>query len=173
MSHPPSPLELRPFESADAEQVAPWLDGPGLSVPPGQAWVDRLVADRRIVALVAHRGGDNVGLVRLDCAPDGVAELTIVVDAGRRRQGIGAEMFALMLHHARRVGMRRLLANVDVANEAALSFFADMGFAGADLEMRTRLFVTYHSWEWHGFPYHSKKSMRELIPLRLKLLTAK
>ena len=90
MSHPTSPLELRPFESADAEQVAPWLDGPGLSVPPGQAWVDRLVADRRIVALVAHRGGDNVGLVRLDCAPDGVAELTIVVDAGRRRQRIGA-----------------------------------------------------------------------------------
>ena len=130
MSHPPSPLELRPFESADAEQVAPWLDGPGLSVPPGQAWVDRLVADRRIVALVAHRGGDNVGLVRLDCGPDGGAELTIVVDAGRRRQGIGAEMFALMLHHARRVGMRRLLANVDVSNEAALSFFAGMGFEG-------------------------------------------
>ena len=51
--------------------------------------------------------------------------------------------------------------------------FAEMGFEGADLEMRTRLLVTYESWEVHGFPFHSKKSMRELIPLRLELLTRK
>lgn len=32
------------------------------------------------------------------------------------------------------------------------SIFADLGFAGDELEMRTRLFVCYHSWEATMFP---------------------
>ena len=53
------------------------------------------------------------------------------------------------------------------------NLFAEMGFEGPDLEMRTRLFICYHSWEVPMFSTHSKKSLRELIPLRLELLTRK
>ncbi|MCK5941198.1 MAG: hypothetical protein KAI24_04440, partial [Planctomycetes bacterium] len=71
MLPPIESLLLRPFELADAEVVAPWLCGPGLSLPRGSsAWPERLIRDQRIVALVAQERGDKVGLVRLDCGPD-------------------------------------------------------------------------------------------------------
>lgn len=125
-----NPLQLRPFEVADAEFVEPWLCGPGLSVPHGSsAWPERLVRDARIVALVAHAAGEPTGLVRLDCGPDGVAEVTIVVAPEHRRGGRGRSMFQQALVHAREVGMRRLVAYIDIANESALGFFAECGFA--------------------------------------------
>jgi len=51
--------------------------------------------------------------------------------------------------------------------------FAELGFAGEDLEMRTRLFVVYHSWERTTFPKESKKKLRNLIDRRLSLLLRK
>ena len=123
------PLLLRPFELADADFVAPWLSGPGLSLPRGSsAWPERLLRDKRIVALVAQASGDPVGLVRLDCGPDGIAEITLVVAPEHRRSGRGQMMFEQALVRAREVGMRRLVAYIDIANEAALSFFSGVGF---------------------------------------------
>ncbi len=124
-------FSLRPFVLADAGAVEPWLDGPGLSLPPGQArrqWPHRLLADARIVALVAEAHGRRIGFVRLDCGPDRVAEVTLVVAPGCRRYGFGSAMFQAALHRARRLGLRALVACIDIANEPALSFFADQGF---------------------------------------------
>ncbi len=53
------------------------------------------------------------------------------------------------------------------------ALFAELGFTGDELEMRTRLFVAYHSWESTMFPSASKKALHKLIPLRLELLTRK
>lgn len=124
-------LQLRPFRLADAGTVEPWLDAPGLSRPGGAArrdWPQRLLADQRIVMHVAEAGGRQVGLVRLDCGPDRVAELTIVVAPGCRRAGLGGAMFAAALAHARRLGLRSLVALVDLDNGAALAFFGEQGF---------------------------------------------
>ena len=49
--------------------------------------------------------------------------------------------------------------------------FAELGFAGEELEMRTRLFVCYQSWERTMFRRDSKKALRAHIPLRHALLT--
>jgi AcrR family transcriptional regulator len=49
--------------------------------------------------------------------------------------------------------------------------FSQLGFEGVDLEMRTRLFVCYHSSERSMFWKESKKSLRELIQKRVDLLT--
>ena len=123
------PLQLRPFELRDAEFVAPWLCGPGLSLPRGSsAWPERLLRDARILALVAHVDGLPAGLVRLDCGPDGIAEVTLVVAPEQRRRGRGRWMFQQALVRAREVGMRRLVAYIDIANEAALDFFGELGF---------------------------------------------
>ena len=48
--------------------------------------------------------------------------------------------------------------------------FAELGFKGDELEMRTRLFVCYHSWEDTMFPdlYNQKHS--KLLKLRYKYL---
>ena len=46
------------------------------------------------------------------------------------------------------------------------------GIQGDELEMRTRLFVCYQSWEQTSFR-DSKKVRRRLIDRRLRLLTRK
>lgn len=51
--------------------------------------------------------------------------------------------------------------------------FSELGFVGDDLEMRTRLFFCYHTWERSMFSKDSKKFLRKLIPKRLALLTKK
>ena len=48
--------------------------------------------------------------------------------------------------------------------------FRELGFKGADLEMRTRLFVGYHSWERTAFPHQSKAQAKRLIKRRIDLL---
>lgn len=124
-------LRLRPFVLADAGAVEPWLVGPGLSLPAGRArqdWPQRLLADARIRAHIAERGARQVGFVRLDCGPDRIAEVTLVVAPECRRQGLGRKMFRAALQEARRLGLWRLVAIVDAGNQPALEFFAEVGF---------------------------------------------
>jgi L-amino acid N-acyltransferase YncA len=66
--------------------------------------------------------------VRLDCGPDHIAEITMVVDPACRRRGHGRQMFAAALGESRRRNLRCLIAVVDFGNDAALQFFAELGF---------------------------------------------
>jgi len=50
--------------------------------------------------------------------------------------------------------------------------FRELGFKGADLEMRTRLFVGYHSWERTAFPQQSKVQAKRMIRRRIELLVS-
>lgn len=126
-----SPLRTRPFAVADAGAVEPWLAAPGLSVPAGSLrhqWPQRLVADARIVALVGEAAGRRIGFVRLDCGPDRVGEITLVIAPEARRHGHGSALFAAALTHARRLGLHALVACVDLRNAQALAFFQELGF---------------------------------------------
>ncbi len=131
----PSSIHVRPFCLADAGAVEPWLQGPGLSLPRGAArlqWPHRLLADARIVARVAVHGAHLVGFVRLDCGPDRVADLTLVVAPEFRRRGLGRLLFDAALVSARQLGLRQLVASVDTGNAVAIDFFVDRGFAFED-----------------------------------------
>lgn len=124
-------LHLRPFRLNDADAIEPWLEGAGLAVPGGVArreWPVRILADQRIVMKIAESHGRRVGLVRLDCGPDLVAEITVVVAPGERRKGLGRAMFEAALALARELGLRRIVASIDHGNDVAQDFFADMGF---------------------------------------------
>lgn len=127
-------LQLRPFALGDALVVEPWLSSPGLSVPAGslrREWPQRLLADQRIVALVAEARGRRLGFVRLDCGPDGIAEVTLVVAPDCRRFGFGRAMFHAALLRARSLGLRGMIALVDLTNQPALGFFDELGFVPA------------------------------------------
>lgn len=50
----------------------------------------------------------------------------------------------------------------------ARQLFREAGFEGADLEMRARLFVGYHSWERTTFPQQSKAQTTRLIKRRVE-----
>jgi GNAT superfamily N-acetyltransferase len=126
-----SPLRTRPFAIADARAVEPWLDAPGLSRPAGSLrheWPHRLLADSRIVALVGEADGRRIGFVRLDCGPDRVGEVTLVIAPEGRRRGHGSALFLAALKEARRLGLHALVACIDLQNAPALSFFQEQGF---------------------------------------------
>jgi len=53
------------------------------------------------------------------------------------------------------------------------AIFAELGFEGDELEMRTRLFVCYHSWEDTMFPDLSDQKHSKLLKLRYKYLVKK
>lgn len=61
-------------------------------------------------------------------------------------------------------------------NRTRLNFvkyaLAELGFSGDDLDMRSLLFVCYHTWETPMFPEISRKRRRELIAKRIELLTS-
>jgi len=55
-------------------------------------------------------------------------------------------MFAIALQRAREVGMRRLVAYVDLANEPAKQFFCDVGFESSGISgSRIRLDRLVHA----------------------------
>ena len=51
--------------------------------------------------------------------------------------------------------------------------FRELGFEGDELEMRTLLFVCYHSWEMSMYRGESERKLTRLQKLRIKLLTKK
>ena len=57
--------------------------------------------------------------------------------------------------------------------EFARGIFRELGFRGEDLEMRTRFFLCFHSWERSMFWTDSKKSRRESVRRRADLLIRK
>ena len=141
---------MRPFELADAATVVPWLDSPGIGLPPGRArerWAERLLVDPRVRAWIAERpvgeapvstttgsdpgsGGEQVavGFARLDTGPDRIAELTVAVAPSWRRTGVGTDMLELITRVCQASRVRRLHAVVDPANRPAVGFFRDHGF---------------------------------------------
>lgn len=124
-------LRLRPFRLADATTVVPWLDGPGIGLPPGTAgdrWAELLLANPRVRAWIACEGEAQVGFVRLDTGPDRVAELTLAVAPQWRRRGMARRILDLVVRASRAGRLRRLYAVVDPGNAAALAFFRESAF---------------------------------------------
>jgi ribosomal protein S18 acetylase RimI-like enzyme len=128
----PLGLRFRSFVESDLDELRPWLEATGLGLPAalGRAGLGRrLASDPRILCRSAvARSGELVGFVRLDVGPDRVADLTLIVAPGQRRQGIGAQLLEEALRVARGAGIRRLLAVIQDSNERAQAFFRGQGF---------------------------------------------
>ena len=125
------PLQFRLFEAGDSALLGAWLAASGLGLPPGmddRAWTERILTDPNIACWAATQAGRTVGFLRLDVGPDRSAELTLIVHPERRRSGLGMAMVEQALQQARRQGLHRLLAVVEVTNDAAQEFFRHAGF---------------------------------------------
>ena len=128
----PLALHIRPAVAADLALVGPWLRRAGLGLPErldDDLWGRRAIEDPRIVCSVGvGEAGDTLGFFRLDVAPDRVAEITLLVAPGHRRRGLGSQLLERALGEARRRGLRRLEAVVQVDNRSARAFFEEAGF---------------------------------------------
>jgi len=125
-------MQLRPLAPRDLRLIAPWLHAAGLGVPAGvchKSWGERLASDQGIVCRFAAVAGRTVGFFRLDLAPDGTAEVTVLVAPTRRRRGLGGQLLVAAMAEARERGMRHLVAAVRTDNIAGRAFFGAAGFA--------------------------------------------
>ncbi len=112
---------------------------------------------------------ENTQLLALDPKSRLVKAAEIIVDHDLTRYEISVRQWALQDSKAARA--------VKKANRKRLDFgratFSELGFTGDELEMRSMLFVCYHSWEFPMFREISRKRRRELIARRIDLLTRK
>lgn len=92
----------------------------------------------------------------------------IIVDNNLVRYEIGIRQWA--------VNDKKAARAVRLVNRQRLDFgrlaFGEMGFSDDEVEMRSMLFVCYHTWETPMFPEISRKRRRELIARRIALLTS-
>jgi AcrR family transcriptional regulator len=93
----------------------------------------------------------------------------IIHDYELTRYEIAIRQWALQDKEAARAVKKSNRLRLDFVRTA----FSELGFKGEDLEMRTMLFVCYHSWETSMFREISRKQRREQIAKRIDFLTRK
>ena len=91
-----------------------------------------------------------------------------ILDYELTRYEIAIRQWALHDAEAARAVKRANRLRLDFVRAA----FSELGFKGEELEMRTMLFVCYHSMEWSMFREISRKRRRNQILKRIELLTS-
>jgi phosphinothricin acetyltransferase len=64
------------------------------------------------------------------------AEVSVYVDAGHRRRGVGRVLLAALLERARAAGLGVLIARIAEANEASVRLFEEAGFGHIGTQRR-------------------------------------
>jgi len=93
----------------------------------------------------------------------------MILDFELTRYEIAIRQWALQDAGAARAVKKVNRLRLDFVRKA----FSEIDFKGDDLEMRTMLFVCYHSWESPMFREISRKRRRDQIAKRIELLTSK
>ncbi|MCP3877679.1 MAG: TetR/AcrR family transcriptional regulator [Sulfitobacter sp.] len=130
--------------------------------------------DDLLKQLLDHWIAETTAVITADerlLALDPKARLTrvaeMVIDHNLERYDMAFRQWALAEARAMRA--------VRKVNRLRLEFvggaFGELGFTGDELEMRTLLFVCYHTWEASTFRELSRKRRRALIEKRIELLT--
>lgn len=106
------------------------------SFPPGEIWdaaaFAALLGQAGVGALLDPAGG----MVLWRVAADEAEILTIGVDPGRRRQGLGAALLCAAMGAAAAAGASRMFLEVADRNAAAQALYAACGFTPCGLRRR-------------------------------------
>ena len=93
----------------------------------------------------------------------------MIFDFRLAQYDMAVRQWALMDAEAAKAVRKVNRTRMDFIREA----FAELGFEGEDLEIRTMLFVAYHTWEPWTFGDVSRNRLRAQIPKRIEILTRK
>ena len=125
-------MRARRMEAADLGRVME-IAGALAEAPHWPEWAFRAAlaaaGEPRRIALAAEDAGGVAGFAVAGMV-DTEAELeTIVVEAGRQRQGVGTLLLMALAEELRAAGVKDLFLEVRASNQRALEFYRRMGFA--------------------------------------------
>jgi AcrR family transcriptional regulator len=112
---------------------------------------------------------DNPDVVKLDPKKRLLTTMEIIRDKHLTKYDLAITSWAKLDQQVHRVVKKVVKMRLDYLR----AIFAELGFEGDELEMRTRLFVCYHSWEDTMFPDLSNQKHSKLLKLRYKFLIQK
>ena len=118
---------------------------------------------RRYTAILT----DNPGVVKLDPKKRLLTTMERIRDKHLTKYDLAMTSWARVDSHVHKVVRKVVKMRLDYLR----GIFAELGFEGYELEMRTRLFVCYHSWEDTMFPDLSDKEHSKLLKIRHQYFT--
>lgn len=134
MKSPAEQVQIRAMQASDIENVLRIAErSPGAPRWPASAYEAALHPENRPfrIALVAVGLGADVveGFLVASVIPPEATLETIVVEPGRRRQGLGGRLLQTMAESLRAKGVTELLLEVRASNRAAIGLYETQGFA--------------------------------------------
>ncbi|RVU96835.1 tRNA (adenosine(37)-N6)-threonylcarbamoyltransferase complex transferase subunit TsaD [Coriobacteriales bacterium OH1046] len=127
-------LQLRPMSINDVEQVAQ-LEARAFSGAPHVSWTRRMFEDELAQPgrswWVAHDRGTIIGFAGGVLAGDDFEIADVVVDDGRRREGIATRLLARLAYDAQMLNAQTASLEVDADNAPARALYGALGFAQA------------------------------------------
>lgn len=121
-------LRLRPMTANDVPAVLR-IERAGQPVP----WTEGMVRDCLRAdywnTVAEDPGGEVVAFAILSSGGGDAHVLNIVVDPGRRRQGIARRLLDALMDAARERASDQLFLEVRAGNTAAITLYQDLGFA--------------------------------------------
>ena len=112
---------------------------------------------------------DNADFAKLDPKKRLLTTMEMIRDKHLTKYDLAMTSWARLDSHVHKVVKKVVTMRLDYLR----TIFAELGFEGDELEMRTRLFVCYHSWENTMFPDLSDQKHSKLLKLRYKYLIQK
>ena len=112
---------------------------------------------------------DNPDVVKLDPKKRLLTTMEMIRDKHLTKYDLAMTSWAKLDSHVHKVVKKVVKMRLDYLRV----IFAELGFEGDELEMRTRLFVCYHSWEDTMFPDLTDQKHSKLLKLRYKYLIQK
>jgi len=112
---------------------------------------------------------DNPDIIKLDPKKRLLSTMEMIRDKHLTKFDLAMTSWAKSDSKIRKVVRKVVNMRLDYLR----TIFAELGFKGDELEMRTRLFVCYHSWEDTMFPDLSNQKHSKLLKLRYQYLIQK
>ena len=112
---------------------------------------------------------DDPDVAKLDPKKRLLTTMEMIRDKQLTKYDLAMNSWARLDSHAHKVVSKVVKTRLNYLRV----IFAEIGFEGDELEMRTRLFVCYHSWEDTMFPDLSNQKHSKLLKLRHKYLIQK
>jgi ribosomal-protein-alanine N-acetyltransferase len=121
---------IRPTAPADLPALGE-LEGSAFSDPWSLAMLEEALALRGAIALVAESGGQVIGSVMGRQVADEGEILTIAVDPGHRRKGLGGRLLRAALQQMAAAGVATVWLEVRSSNLVARMMYLANGFVAA------------------------------------------